>query len=91
MKSINVGTLLLALLVGMSGFAMAGGAPVRPSAGQLSMQNQETNVLNLLSAKGFTQITDLQQNGNAYSATAMKDGKQMHVTIDPQTGAVSGM
>ena len=91
MKPIYVGTLLLALLAGTSGIAAADGPPVRLPPAQLSTQNQETNVLNLLSAKGYHQITDLQQTGGTYSAMATKDGRQMHVTIDPQTGAVSGM
>jgi thiamine biosynthesis lipoprotein ApbE len=91
MKPTYFRPLLLALLIGGSGLALAGGPPVRPSSAQLSMQNQDTTVLNLLSAQGYSQATDLQQNGGTYTAMVMKDGKQMHVTIDPQTGAVSGM
>ena len=91
MKRSYFAPLLLALLVSGTGLAIANGPPVRPSSSQLSMQNQETNVLNLLSAKGYGQATNLQHNGGSYTATVMKDGKQMQVTIDPQTGTVSGM
>jgi hypothetical protein len=83
--------LLAALLVGGSSAALAQDAPVMLSKQQLMHQDQETRVLNLLSANGYTDIGPLQQAGNSYSTTATKDGKQMQVTIDPQAGTVSGM
>jgi hypothetical protein len=58
---------------------------------QLMHQDQETRVLNLLVANGYTDIGTLQQSGNTYTTTATKDGKQMQVTIDPRAGTVSGM
>ena len=83
--------LLAALLVGGSSAVLAQDAPVMLSKQQLMHQDQETRVLNLLSANGYTDIGPLQQAGNSYSTTATKDGKQMQVTIDPQAGTVSGM
>jgi hypothetical protein len=84
-------SLALALLIGGTGVAMAGGAPTKLSQAQLMMQTQETDVLNLLSAKGYQEVTKLQQNGGKYTAMVMKDGKQMQVTVDLKAGTVSSM
>ena len=84
--------LLAALLVGGATAALAQDTqPVMLNKQQLMHQDQETRVLNLLSANGFTDIGPLQQAGNTYTTTATKDGKQMHVTVDPGAGTVSGM
>ena len=58
---------------------------------QLMHQDQETRVLNLLSANGYTDVGPLQQAGNTYTTTATKEGKQMSVTVDPRAGTVTGM
>ena len=81
-----------AILIGGSSAALAADTqPVMLDKQQLMHQDQETRVLNLLSANGFTNIGPLQQSGNTYTTTATKDGKQMQVTIDPRAGTVSGM
>jgi hypothetical protein len=83
--------LFATLFVGGSSAALAQDAPVMLNKQQLMHQDQETRVLNLLSANGYTDIGPLQQAGNSYSTTATKAGKQMQVTVDPQAGTVSGM
>jgi peptidase YpeB-like protein len=81
-----------AILLGGSSAALAADTqPVMLSKQQLIMQDQETRVLNLLSGNGYTDIGPLEQAGNTYTTTATKDGKQMHVTVDPGSGTVSGM
>jgi len=84
--------LFAALFVGGSSAALAQDTqPVMLSKQQLMHQDQETRVLNLLSANGYTDIGPLQQAGNSYITTATKAGKQVQVTVDPQAGTVSGM
>ena len=84
--------LFAALVVGGSTAALAQDAqPVMLNKQQLMQQDQETRVLNLLSANGYTDIGPLQQAGNTYTTTATKEGKQMQVTVDPQAGTVTGM
>jgi hypothetical protein len=81
-----------ALLVGGSSAALAQDTqPIMLNKQQLMHQDQETRVLNLLSAQGFTDIGPLQQAGNTYTTTATKAGKQMQVTVDPMAGTVTGM
>ena len=82
----------VALLAGGSTAALAADTqPVMLSKQQLMHQDQETRVLNLLSANGYHDIGPLQQQGNMYMTTATKEGKQMHVTVDPAAGTVTGM
>ena len=71
---------------------MAAGKPVLLSNQQRTMQNDETTVLNLLSAKGYTDVTNIQRIGaNTYSATVGKNGQPTPVTVDVTTGDISGL
>jgi hypothetical protein len=48
-----------------------------------------TAALNQLSAEGYTPTSRIERVGNAWQATAMKEGKQVTVQIDPQTNRVT--
>jgi hypothetical protein len=83
--------LALVMSLGAAGGALAGGPPVDLSKPQLKHQDQETRVLNLLSAAGYTDIGPFQQSGENWTATATKAGKTGTVTVDPVSGSISGM
>jgi hypothetical protein len=63
-------------------------------AGQRGMSQQSmrevdvTKALNALSAEGFTPTGRLERVGNMWQTTAMKDGRQVTVQIDPQTDRI---
>jgi hypothetical protein len=57
--------------------------PRMGSRGQQEMS--ETAALNALSAEGYTNVGKIERVGNAWQTTAMKEGKQVTVQIDPQT------
>ena len=48
-----------------------------------------TSALNALSAQGFTNVGKMDRVGNMYQTTAMKDGRQVAVQVDPETGRVT--
>ena len=83
--------LALVMPLGAAGAALAGGPPVDLSHKQLMHQDQETRVLNLLSAAGYTDIGPFEQSGANWTATATKGGKSGTVTVDPVSGTISGM
>jgi hypothetical protein len=47
-----------------------------------------TAALNALAAEGYTNVGKIERVGNAWQTTAMKQGKQVTVQIDPQTHRV---
>lgn len=47
-----------------------------------------TAVLNKLSAEGYTPTSKIERVGNAWQTTAMKEGKQVTVQVDPQTNRI---
>lgn len=58
-------------------------------AGNASQREMsETAALNALSAEGYTNIGRIERVGGNWQATAMKDGRQVTVSIDPRTRAV---
>lgn len=50
----------------------------------------EEEIRSRLRDQGFADVTDLRLEGEAYQATAMKDGKLVTLQIDPKTGQVIG-
>jgi hypothetical protein len=48
----------------------------------------ETAALNALAAEGYTNVGKIERVGSAWQTTAMKQGKQVTVQIDPQTHRV---
>ncbi|MFO1058255.1 MAG: hypothetical protein U1E53_14960 [Dongiaceae bacterium] len=80
----------LVLSLGAAG-ALAAGAPVDLSKQQLSRQDQETRVLNLLSAAGYTNIGALEKTGTTWTTTATKGGQTGTVVVDPMAGTIGGM
>lgn len=83
--------ILMALQLAATGAALAADAPVNLNRSQLMMQDQETHVLNLLSAAGYTDIGMLEHGGQGWTTTATKDGKSMQVVVDPMSGTINGM
>ena len=50
---------------------------------------EATAALNALGAEGYVPVSKLERVGNAWQTTAMKQGKQVTVQIDPQTNRVT--
>ncbi len=48
----------------------------------------QTAALNALSAEGYTNIGRIERVGDSWQATAMKEGRQVTVSVDPQTSTV---
>jgi len=49
----------------------------------------ETAALNALSAEGYTNVGKIERVGGNWQTTAMKDGRQVTVQVDPQTNRVT--
>jgi hypothetical protein len=47
-----------------------------------------TRALNTLEANGYGNFTNFQPSGNGFTATVSKDGRQMNVMVDPDSGQV---
>jgi hypothetical protein len=47
-----------------------------------------TRALNALEASGYGNFTNFQPSGNGFTATVNKDGRQMNVMVDPDSGQV---
>jgi hypothetical protein len=56
--------------------------------GTSQQEASETAALNALSAEGYTNVGKIERVGNAWQTTAMKDGRQVTVQVDPQTNRV---
>jgi hypothetical protein len=91
MTKMMAATLLVAAQLGIGGAAFAAGEPVDLSRTQLRMQDQETLVLNLLSAQGYSEVGTLQRSGMDWTATATRAGKSAQLTVDPAAGTVKPM
>lgn len=48
----------------------------------------EEQARNLLEQRGFTQVNDVSSDGGTFTAQAQRDGREMRVRIDGNTGAV---
>jgi hypothetical protein len=48
-----------------------------------------TRALNLLEANGYGGFTNFQPAAGGYAATVTKNGRQMNVTVNPDTGQVT--
>jgi hypothetical protein len=48
-----------------------------------------TSALNALSSQGYSDFGRMERVGNMYQTTAMRDGRQVTVQFDPQTGRVT--
>ncbi|HEX2115013.1 MAG TPA: hypothetical protein VHM01_11465 [Alphaproteobacteria bacterium] len=62
--------------------------PQGAAPGQSGTILSEVDVREKLTADGYTNIGSLKREGNRYSANAMKDGRQVSLSIDARTGAV---
>jgi hypothetical protein len=81
--------------VGMAVPAMAATgsmhAPVRaePAAGGEEMAHSPaTDALNLLESKGYGDFDNFHRDGRMYAVTVTRDGKTMHLIIDPESGKI---
>jgi hypothetical protein len=64
------------------------GAAQARSGSRNQNEMSETAALNALAAEGYTNVGKIERVGNAWQTTAMKQGKQVTVQIDPQTHRV---
>ena len=92
----------LAASSGMSG-GMSGGKAMQPtkgmsttsqmseddSGGQMSTGHRMTKALNLLEANGYGGFTNFKADGDGYKATVTRDGHDVTVHVDPDTGKVT--
>jgi hypothetical protein len=65
--------------------SMSGSTRTTRSQNEMS----ETAALNALSAEGYTNVGRIERVGGNWQTTAMKDGRQVTVQIDPQTNRVT--
>jgi hypothetical protein len=59
------------------------------SGGVGQQEMSETAALNALSAEGFTNIGRIERVGGNLQTTAMKNGRQVTVSVDPQTSRIT--
>lgn len=52
-------------------------------------RDRDTAALNLLSANGYTGLTDFRADGIVFVAKAQHDGKPVTVMVDPDTGVIA--
>lgn len=72
-------------------------AAATPKAGRVAMHaarrhaehDRDTAALNLLSANGYTGLTDFRADGLVFVAKAQHDGKPVTVMVDPDTGVIA--
>jgi hypothetical protein len=50
--------------------------------------DRETKALNLLEANGYAQIVQFHPDGRNFDATVKQAGKDVQVTVDPDSGQV---
>ncbi|WP_158295501.1 PepSY domain-containing protein [Crenalkalicoccus roseus] len=66
-----------------------------PSAGQAgapaarAAQMDEDQVRSLLRARGYTDISDVERDGDTVSAKAKRDGREVRLRVDTSTGTVT--
>ena len=64
-------------------------AMARPAASEDEMAHSPaTDALNLLESKGYGDFDNFRRDGRMYAATVTRDGKTMHLTIDPEAGKI---
>lgn len=51
--------------------------------------NRETEALNLLEAKGYTQFNHFQRDGHDFSAVVAKNGQKSTVVVHPNSGEIT--
>jgi hypothetical protein len=77
---------------GVSGSTQPQGKARRHAASARDENNPEaqriTRALNALEANGYGNFTNFQPSGNGFTATVNKDGRQMNVMVDPDSGQV---
>lgn len=59
------------------------------SASGTPIGNRMTNALNLLEAHGYGSFSDFKANGNDFTATVNKNGRDVTVQIDPGSGQIT--
>lgn len=75
--------------------ALAAGAAAQNYTNSAAHENEVQrgapfiDALNTLEAQGYASFSNFQQQGDKYTADAVKDGQTMHVIIDPMTHQVT--
>lgn len=88
-----ISALAAALLMGGASLAVAQTAtspmPQDDAAARGESVMDEESVRVMLEAQGYESIGDVQKEGEAFTATAERDGEEHELRIDAQTGEVS--
>jgi hypothetical protein len=53
-----------------------------PAPGPQSAMRADQEIARRLQAAGYSSVTDIKQDKNGYTASALKDGKRVRVDID---------
>jgi hypothetical protein len=75
----------LATSLMMTASAFAQNAPTTPRSTQ---EAREVTALNLLEAKGYRNFKTVRESGENFVVDATRDGKNVTVTINPDTGQI---
>jgi hypothetical protein len=81
-KAIAAG-LAASLMMTVSAFAANAPAVHRSTQG-----DREVTALNLLEAKGYRDFKTVREHGKVFVVDAMRDGKNVTVTVNPDTGRI---
>jgi len=65
----------------------SGGTTFQPGSSAQGMTVPQAN--SALEAQGFSNVQNLQRNGNTYTGMASRNGRMVPVTIDANTGVVT--
>jgi len=71
--------------------ATAAAAPASATTGTAhagSTGSRASTALNLLEAQGYGDFANFRQAGRMYDATITRDGKTMHLSVNPDTGQI---
>ena len=74
-----------AIVLALATPALAQNAPTTPRSTQ---ENREVAALNLLEAKGYRNFKTVRESGDNFVVDATRDGKDVTVTINPDTGQI---
>lgn len=93
MSSIRVTVITTTLLLALAPFAMAQtgttNPPAAPQAGSGTTtapagmsQMTQRDLVNKLEGRGYDDVSDIHQQGNAWMAKAKKDGRMVNIEVD---------
>jgi hypothetical protein len=94
----RIAGLIAALALLQGGAALAQPAAPAPGTGATSAPSQtvpqpgkvlgEDEIRQKLREEGYTEVTELRLQGPSYEAKAIKDGRNINLTVDARTGSI---